>query len=92
MNLFVLIVFVFPFTQTNGHKRHYFYIMSKVHPQLVLDASYTKVGKVVMWEKHVKLHDWQLWFWDDDNHDILRNKKYPKKVKKGFIWCIRTPE
>ena len=48
----------------------------------VLDASLSNVGEVVLWDFNGG--DNQLWFWDGRDRDILRNKKFPNKVKAAF--------
>ena len=61
--------------------REYFFIISKIHSELGLVASITEVGEVLMKVRHDgNVQDQQLWFWDGVDQDILRNKKYPKKV------------
>ena len=43
-----------------------------------LDASKSNDGEIVMWKRLD--HENQLWFWDEDKKDVLRNKRYPEKV------------
>ena len=59
-----------------------FYIFGD-HSGKVLDASLSSEGEVVLWEKHGG--DNQLWFWDDQYRDVLRNKNFPNKVL-DFQW------
>ena len=54
------------------------------HSGRVLDASLSDVGEVILWEKHGD--DNQLWFWDDQDRDVLRNKKFPNKVLDFHWW------
>ena len=39
----------------------------------------TNIGEVVMWEMNGQ--DNQLWFWDPENREVLRNKQFPDMVK-----------
>ena len=55
----------------------YFFIFGD-HSGKVLDASQTDGGEVVLWEKHGG--DNQLWFWDNQNQGVLRNKQLPNRV------------
>ena len=45
-----------------------------------LQASPNNVGNIVMWT--LQGNENQLWFWDEQEGDILRNKMYPNKVSK----------
>ena len=49
----------------------------------VLDAALTDIGEVILWDYNGG--DNQLWFWDGRDRDILRNKKFPNKVKAAFF-------
>ena len=44
----------------------------------VLDASMTNLGEVVLWDKNGQ--DNQLWYFDDPNQDVIRNKEFPDRV------------
>ena len=48
------------------------------HSGKVLNASLSDIGEVVIWEENGG--DNQLWFWDDQDGDVLRNKRFPNKV------------
>ena len=61
-------------------KREYFCIMSKSHSEVALVASVTKVGEVLIKVTNGVVRSQELWFWDGVDQNILRNKKYPKKV------------
>ena len=39
----------------------------------------TNIGEVVMWEMNGQ--DNQLWFWDPEYREVLRNKQFPDMVK-----------
>ena len=57
---------------------HYFHILGAESGK-VLDASMTNIGEVVMWEMNGQ--DNQLWFWDPEYREVLRNKQFPDMVK-----------
>ena len=52
-----------------------------------LDASKSNDGEIVMWKRLD--HENQLWFWDKDKKDVLRNKRYPEKVMNHYQKHIR---
>ena len=54
--------------------------MSKSHSEVALVASVTKVGEVLIKVTNGVVRSQELWFWDGVDQNILRNKKYPKKV------------
>ena len=56
----------------------YYFRIHALESGKVLDASMSDVGEVVLWEENG--HDNQLWFWDGDDKDILRNKAFPDLV------------
>ena len=62
--------------------RRYFLIFGDQSGR-VLDASLSNVGEVVLWDRNGG--DNQLWFWDGQDRDVLRNKKFPRRVL-DFHW------
>ena len=71
--------FIFPkaVIKSEEMSQKYFLIFGD-HSGRVLDASRTNGGEVVLWGKHGG--DNQLWFWDNQNQGVLRNKQVPDKV------------
>ena len=71
--------FIFPkaVIKSEEMSQKYFLIFGD-HSGRVLDASRTNGGEVVLWEKHGR--DNQLWFWDNQNQGVLRNKQLPNRV------------
>jgi len=53
----------------------YYFRIHALESGKVLDASMSNHGEVVLWEENGQ--DNQLWFWDGDDKDILRNKAFP---------------
>ena len=58
-----------------------FFVIISHHSGKALQASPNNVGDIVMWT--LQGNNNQLWFWDEQEGDILRNKMYPNKVSKG---------
>jgi len=72
--------------QSNQHWNllgHYFHILGAESGK-VLDASMTNIGEVVMWEMNGQ--DNQLWFWDPEYREVLRNKQFPD-MALDFHWA-----
>merc|ERR1712223_1361049 len=72
--------------QSNQHWNllgHYFHILGAESGK-VLDTSMTNIGEVVMWEMNGQ--DNQLWFWDPEYREVLRNKQFPD-MALDFHWA-----
>ena len=57
-----------------------FFLIISHHSGKALQASPNNVGDIEMWT--LQGNENQLWFWDEQEEDILRNKMYPDKVLK----------
>ena len=51
-----------------------------------LQASISTIGEIVIWTIHG--YDNQLWFWDQQEEDVLRNKMFPNKVVKDKAYIV----
>ena len=51
-----------------------------------LQASTNNSGEIVIWTIHG--YDNQLWFWDQQEEDVLRNKMFPNKVVNDKAYIV----